>query len=327
MTKIASLLTAVLCLSVCAIALDSHSAVAAPGAGEALEIAPPVVTLSADPGQTLKTQISLRDISSGEVLVTGEVNDFTASGQDGTPKVLTDSDGTNPYSLIKWVSPLPTLDLQPRQIKNLPVTISVPADAAPGGYFGVVRFTATPPELKGQGVALSASLGSLIFIKVNGQAKEQLTITKFSASTTATNSKPSSIFESTPIQFSEQIKNGGNIFEQPAGQVSIKDMFGKLIANVNVNLPPRDILPGTSRTFTEKLDSSVLGSRKLFGLYHAQLKIMYGNNQSATTNLDFWVIPYRLIGGGIIALIIAFFGLRFMLKRYNSHIIKKAQKK
>lgn len=116
--------------------------------GQALEIGPPVMNLSADPGETIKTKISLRDISSTSLIVQGTVNDFVAGGEDGTPKILLEEGETSPYSFKKWVTPLSQLTLKPKQIKDLPITISVPSNASPGGYYGVIRFTATPPELE-----------------------------------------------------------------------------------------------------------------------------------------------------------------------------------
>lgn len=303
------------------------SAVDAPNpneAGQALEISPPVVNLNANPGQTVTAQISLRDISSGPLLVTGQLNDFVASGEDGTPKILMDESEPNPYSLKEWVTPLPQLLLEPRQIETLPVTINVPANAAPGGYYGVVRFTATPPDLEGTGVSLSASLGALILLRVNGDVKEGLAVEEFFA---AKNGTTGSIFESTPITFVERIKNTGNIHEQPAGQVVIKDMFGKTVAAVNVNLPPRNILPQSIRKFEQPLDKSVLGNKQLFGKYTAELRLTYGiNKQTVTSTTSFWVIPYKLIGIAIVVLVGGFIALRVMVRRYNNHIIKKATK-
>src|SRR6266446_2329560 len=101
--------------------------------GQALEIAPPVITLSANPGQTLKLQIQLRDISIGNLIVTNQVNDFVAEGEDGTSKILFEDPGNDPYSMKAWVSPIPQLTMISRQIKQLPVTIVVPANASPGG--------------------------------------------------------------------------------------------------------------------------------------------------------------------------------------------------
>jgi hypothetical protein len=292
--------------------------------GQALEIAPPVLNLSANPGQTIKSQISLRDVSNGKLLVTGQVNDFVASVEDGTPKILLEEGEPNPYSLKAWVSPLPELLLDPRQIENLPVTIKVPANAAPGGYYGVVRFTATPPELKGTGVSLSASLGALILLKVNGAAKEGLAIEEFSINN---GGKAKTVFETTPLTFIQRLKNTGNIHEQPAGQVIVTDMFGKKIAAVNINLPPRNILPQSIRKFEQKLDSSVLGSKKLFGKYTATFTGTYGvNKQTITATKTFWVIPYTLIGVGILVLIGGFLVLRTLIRRYNRHIIKQASK-
>lgn len=313
-----------LCLNTIVPAEFVAAQAAKPGTGQALEIAPPVLTLSGNPGQTVKSEISLRDVSSANLLVTGEVNDFTAGGEDGTPKILLDPGETSPYSMKNWYAPLSRLTLKPRQIQKLPVTIRIPADAAPGGYYSVVRFTATAPELDGTGVSLSASLGALVLMKVNGQAKEGIEVTEFSVSK---DSKKNTLFESTPITFVTRLKNTGTIHEQPAGDIRITDMFGKPVAGVGVNMPPRNILPQSIRKFESPLDKSVLGNKILFGRYTADLKLTYGTNkQTVTSRLTFWVIPYRAIGIGIAAMVIAFFALRFMIRRYNQHIIKQAQK-
>jgi hypothetical protein len=303
--------------------------------GQALEIAPPVVNLTANPGQTIRTELNLRDVSTARLKVESQLNDFIAAGEDGTPKILLDPNEDSPYSLKTWISPLPTLILNPREIKKLPVVIRVPANAAPGGYYGVVRFTASAPELKDTGVSLSASLGTLILVRVNGQAKESLEIESFTVNTVPggtfdnkNEGTPKTLFEATPLQFIQRIKNTGNVHEQPAGQVTIKNMFGKTVAAVNVNLPPRNVLPSSIRKFKQPLDSSVIGTNRFFGKYTAELKVTYGaNKQSVTKTITFWVIPYTLIIIGIIALIVLFFVLRTMIKRYNRAIVRKAQKR
>jgi hypothetical protein len=327
MKKLPVFILAALTVSVSFAATSAHAAPAPATntSGQALEIAPPVINLVGNPGQTLKTQISLRDVSSSKLIVSGQVNDFVASGEDGTPKILLDSSEPNPYSIRSWVSPLSDLTLNPRQIENLPVTIKIPANAAPGGYYGVVRFTATPPELKSTGVSLSASLGALVLLRVNGQAKESLSVEELSINK-AKDGKPGTLFESTPINFVVRLKNTGNVHEQPTGQVAITDMFGKKIANVNVNSATRNILPQSIRKFDEPLDSSIIGNKILFGLYHANLKMTYGaSKQTVTSSMTFWIIPYKLIGIGIAVLVGGFIALRIMVRRYNSHIISKAQ--
>lgn len=290
--------------------------------GQALEIGPPVINLSADPGQTIKTNISIRDISSTNLLVKGQVNDFTADGEDGTPKILLDPNETSPYSLKGWLSALPEMVLKPKEVRELPITISVPSNASPGGYYGIVRFTGTPPELNGTGVSLSASLGSLILLKVNGDATHKLSVAEFSVNH---NGKGGPVFETAPLTFVARLSNTGNIHETPSGLVTITDMFGHQLATLGVNQPPHDVLPGSIRRFETSLDSTNIGNKFLFGKYTAVLTLDYGTNQKVDATITFWVIPYTLITVIIVALIAGFFGIRFLVKRYNRHILSKAR--
>lgn len=296
------------------------------GNGQALEIAPPVIYLNADPGQTVKTQILIRDISSGNLIVTGTVNDFVSGGEDGTPKILLDKDkAASPYSLVSYVAPLPSLLLIPKEIKSMTATINVPKDASPGGHYGVIRFTSTPPTPDGSGVSLAASIGVLVLLTVSGDVKEGLSIQDL---TVSHGGKKGSFFESGPLEFQETLKNTGNVHVQPTGQVSITDMFGKKLAAVNVNLPPGNVLPQSSRSFKQPLDKTVIGNKRLFGRYKATLKVTYGSDKKVVTSvITFWVIPYRLIAAIIIVLIGAFFLLRFLIRRYNRRILGQSQKR
>ncbi|HRJ05973.1 MAG TPA: hypothetical protein PK096_00175 [Candidatus Saccharibacteria bacterium] len=298
---------------------------AAQGSGQALEIAPPVLNVKADPGETITTSIKLRDVSTSPLVVRNQINDFVAAGEDGTPKLLLeDSDQKSPYSLKDWIQPLPQFTLKPRQVNDLKVSISVPANAAPGGYYAVVRFTASPPGLEGSGVSLSASLGTLILLRVNGDIKEDVAIESFTASK---NGETNWLFESPPIEFIERLRNNGSSHEQPTGQVVVSDMFGNKIGAVNVNLNGNNVLPGSIRKFNQTLDSSVIGDRVLFGRYTADLKMTYGTDgQTLTASTSFWVIPYRLIAFAIVLLIIAFVLIRIGLRRYNERVIARSSR-
>lgn len=292
--------------------------------GQALEIAPPVLNLKADPGETIKTTINLRDVSSSALVVRNQINDFVAAGEDGTPKLLLDENAeASPYSLKEWIQPLPEFTLKPREVNQLPVTIRVPANAAPGGYYAVVRFTASPPGLDGSGVSLSASLGTLILMRVNGDAKEAMSIEQFEATK---NNDAKWLFESAPITFLTRVRNNGSSHEQPTGQIAIKDMFGNPVANVNVNLSRNNVLPSSVRRFEPQLDSSVIGNRVLFGRFTADLKLSYGTQgQTVTESTSFWVIPYRLILFVILLIIVVVVIVRIALKRYTERAIARSR--
>lgn len=284
------------------------------GSGQALEIAPPLLNLRADPGETVTANIKIRDIAKEPLIVNGTINDFSSEGESGIPKIDVDQEEPSPYSLINWVAPLAELNLEPGQIKDLPVKINIPADASPGGYYGVVRFTARPGSLDESGVALSASIGALIFLRVNGEAKEGMEIVDLYASK---REKRNWFFDSKPITFTQRIKNTGNVQEQPIGLMTVKDMFGRPIANLSFNSERRNVLPGSIRRFDATLDDSNIGNRLLFGLYTAELTSNYGedNALSTTATVRIFVFPWRMILGVIVALAVVIGGFRVWLKR------------
>jgi len=295
-----------------------------PNAGQALEIAPPIVNLTVNPGQTVQTSIYLRDIAKTNLIVTGQANDFVASGEDGTPKLLLDGDNSSPYSMKNWVTALPSLNLIPQEIKAMTITLQVPKDASPGGHYGVIRFTATPPDLQGTGVSLSASLGALMLVTVTGKIHEAVSIAEFSANQ---NEHTSWFFETPPINLVERLKNDGNIHEEPTGQIIIKDMLGRTFTGINVNSPPHNILPASIRKFEETLDQHAYGKAMMFGRYTADLKLTYGASKTVLTDqISFWVIPYKLILAIIVGAILAFFLFRFLIAGYNRRIVAKAQR-
>ena len=295
------------------------------GAGQGLEISPPVMALTADPGKTVKANILVRNVTSTDLVVTGESNDFVAAGEDGTPKVLLGEDETSPYSIKDWITIPGKVTLVPREIKTMNVAINVPADASPGGHYGVVRFTGTPPSLEGQGVALTASLGSLILLSVSGDITQQLSIEEFSANK---DGQTGTFFESLPINLVERLKNSGNVHERPAGAITIRNMFNKTVATFPYNPQARYVLPDSTRKFEQTLNRELIGDKRLFGKYTATLSVTYGegNDKTADATLTFWIIPWKLILGVIAAIIIGFFLIRFAIRRYNQYVIKRSNK-
>ena len=290
--------------------------------GQGLEISPPVLILTANPGETVRTRVLVRNVTSTDLIVTGETNDFVAAGEDGTPKVLLDESETSPYSIKDWITIPGRVTLVPREIKTMEINIRVPQDASPGGHYGVVRFTGTPPNLEGQGVALTASLGSLILLSVSGDITHNLTVEEFAAQK---DGKNASIFESLPFQLAARIKNDGNVHERPGGAVTITNMFGKTVATFPYNPGARHILPASTRKFEQALDKSIVGNARFFGKYTAKLTVIYGegNQKTTTSTVTFWVIPWKLILAVIGGLVAAFFVIRYAIRRYNRYIISR----
>ena len=284
--------------------------------GQGLEISPPLVELNTDPGKTVTFEIRLRNITQGTLIAKSDVDDFVAQGEEGQPKLLTEANAEpSPYSIKGWARAIPEVRLVSQEVKATTITLDVPADASPGGHYGVVRYTAAPPELEGTGVALSASIGSLVLIKVSGDVKESA---KFEEFFTTQSGKRKSFFEYGPITFVERVKNEGNVHFKPIGTVRITNMFGKEAGVLTINEKGGNVLPASIRKFEQTLNS-----KWMFGRYNAEANIQYaGKNISGS--LSFWVIPYKLIAvvlGGLIALFLA---IRWFLRKYVQRAISKA---
>ena len=299
-----------------------------PGSGQALEISPTLVTLDADPGEELTLQVRLRNVSSEALIVSGEINDFLAGDELGAPRVIMEEDmeefADNPYSIREWIDSVPEILLEPGEIETLTATINVPANASPGGHYGVIRFSGTPPELEDTGVSLAASVGTLVLLTVSGDITEAAEVEEF---TVMKDGETPRLFESQPLQLVQRIRNTGNVHIQVRGQVFIKDMFDRDLAAANVNLSQQNILPDSVRRFEQDIDSSLIGNKRLFGRYTANLELTYGDEQTISDTITFWVIPYRLIGGIILAVIIVSLGIWIMLKRYRRRILKQARRR
>ncbi len=284
--------------------------------GQGLEIAPPSIELNVDPGQTVTFAIRLRNITKDTLVTKASIDDFVAAGEDGRPKLLLDPNAEpSPFSFKPWITSLPGMTLVPQEAKITKVTMEVPKNASPGGHYGVIRFSALPPELEGSGVSLSASLGTLVLVNVSGDVQTKATLADFFV---MQNGDKKSLFENGPVTFVERIKNEGNVHFKPTGTLRVTDMFGNEVQVLSINEKAGNVLPASIRRFEQ-----VLNNKQLLGLYNVEANIQY-NGKSLQNNLSFWVIPYKLVAIGLGVLLLVVIAFVSGLKRYNRYIIAKA---
>lgn len=284
--------------------------------GQGLEISPPLLDLKANPGEEVKTKLQVRNVTQGTLVIKAQFEDFIAGGEDGQPKILLSEGEKSPYSIKDWLNAPSDITLAPGQRQAIDVSIKVPQDASPGGHYGVVRFTGTPPEIENTGVSLSASVGTLILVNVSGNTTQSARIAELF---TSRNGKKGSLFEYGPVGITTRVQNTGNVHFQPKGTVQVKDTFGRTVHLAQFNEDSRNVLPGSIRKFEQTFDKKLL-----FGKYTVQADIVYGSeNQITSAKTTFWVVPYKLIG--IVILGIAL--LILLARSYNRFIISRSNKK
>ncbi len=338
MLKRFSALTLVLCQTMLfVIAPIANAASAATNSGQGIELSPPVIEIKADPGQIVTGEIKLRNITKNDLIAKSKVDDFAAKGEDGQPQILLDETTTTRFSLKTWIQPIANLRLAPQKIETIKFSINVPRNAEPGGHFGVIRFTAQPPELEGTGVALSASIGSLILLNVSGDAKEGASIASFKVAQITTGwekvirgdggldvgLQDGSFFEYGPVRFTTRVKNEGNVQVKPVGTIDVFNIFGMKVASLKMNDPARNVLPESIRKFDTDWKQ-----HWLIGYFKARANLTYGASNKAliSSTVGFWVVPYKLIALIVLGLILLLIVMRSALRRYNRYIIAQARK-
>lgn len=257
-----------------------------------------------------------------EMIVTnrmGSTKRFTLTTEDavGTddptkPIVLLGED-YGPYTLKDFISvEYPEFDLAHGERVRIPVTISLPADADPGGHYGTLlaSIISAPYDQGNPDGAAAASvivsrIGTLFFITNPGDTEPSAELKEFATVGDKT------WFTQGPIAFGIVHENTGQVHLNPYGEIRITNMFGEEVGFVE--LDPWFVLPQSLRT------REVSWNRELLiGRYTAIAQINRGYDDIIDEKvLVFWVLPWKLMSvvfGGLFIILLFF---RFVVTRFE----------
>ena len=277
---------------------DAH-AETAPSMANTIKVTPVRSDIEIPAGTSKVVKVTVRNSSDATVALTAVENDFIAKGEDGTPSIILDSDQYAPtHSLKRFMAPLNDVTLGPNEAKTVDVLITIPKDAHAGGYFGALRFA---PATVGDGgqVNASGSVASLILVTVPGNFVEKLTLTDFAVQQ---NGKAGKYFQN-PNNLSAAFRfaNEGDVQEAPFGNISVKK-GDKVVYSYEFNgEAPRDVvLPDSARRWDVPLKNI-----EAFGHYTIEATLTYGkSNQSVNVTQSFWVVPFIVIIGGLVGILV-----------------------
>ena len=257
---------------------------------QGFQISPPVTDLTLSPGTSSRGVMKVTNLTDQQISLQVSKQNFVAKGDEGEIELV--DNGDPQYSLAPWFTiNQPTVDVPPKSTKEVSYSISVPKDAEPGGRYGSVIFDTIPPKLpSGQsGATVKQRLAGLVFLRIGGDANEQLAINSFKTG--------HSFYEYGPVTFTTLIKNLGNVHEKPSGQIVIKNMLG--FKTATIKLDEKNVIPAAARKLTSSFKRPMM-----FGLYSAELTLHNGTKQTLTAKTSFTVIPYKVIGFTLLALIV-----------------------
>jgi hypothetical protein len=261
------------------------------------------------PGQTVIEEITVTNrISDGRTFQL-EVEDVVGS-KDASRSVELVEGGKGPYSVLDYISfPKDSFTLALGERARIPVTISIPPDAEPGGYYGSVLVstirTSGSTDDQAPRSPIIARVGSLFFVTVagdvvrSGETKSVETITD------------TWWYEAGPVDLGILYENTGSIHLNPYGELSIKNMFGEEVGFIE--LEPWFVLPQSLRLREISWDREFL-----LGRYTVTAKINRGYDDVVDeVTTAFWVLPWKIVGGVFFVLFIIIFSIRAFFRTFE----------
>lgn len=269
-----------------------------------ISVTPTILEMFAVPGQVWSSSIKVINQNADPLTVYADTANFAPQGERGhgsfrpVPDAATDN-----TTLAEWmdVSPDPYI-IPPEGSVNVPVSIRVPEDAAPGGHYAAVMIGTRPPDGGSMQVGTAQIISSLFFVRIAGDVVEKGQIRSF---------RPLSQFVQTPnVDFSLRFENTGNVHLQPQGEIIITNMWGRERGIIPINQKTHfgNVLPQSVREFQFTWSGEPAFTD--VGRYEATVALGYGTDQRTflTKRTHFWVVPVRplLILLGSLTLIIVF---------------------
>lgn len=262
---------------------------------------PPRLEINVNPGQVITKEIKIRNESRTEKVISTTTKDFIVTDDLGTPlQIEAADDSSNRWAASSWIQVSPSqIRLKPGETKSLILTVITPENALAGGHYAVVLHTpAKDISLTQTGATIETNVGTLVYITVAGDIKENAIIKNFTAP---------KFSEYGPVNFKTIITNLSDIHITPSGSINVYNLFG--LKSAQIKLDNTNIFPNTSREFVNTFNKKIL-----FGRYKAQINAVYGTNgQLLTATIFFWVIPYKLIA--LIVVIVVLVILLLKLKK------------
>lgn len=296
--------------------------------GSGLSITPTKFEYVIERGKAELASIQVKNVSDKPILARVYLNDFEQDGTTGNPKLITDSSQEQSASSIRdfIATDLEDVTVQPGDTAVFDVPIQIPEDAAPGAYYGAIRFQSAPvgsDEVEGDKppqVSLNASVATLILVEVPGDITERIEVSSISAY--LNEKQKGSLFTKKPTKVGIEINNLGNGFSKPFGNVTVSGPWGSgeiLNYELNDSSPRGNVLPNSKRLFLEDMNGV-----KWPGRYTITGNISHGRGgEILTAKASFWYIPSWLIILVVVLILALMAGTYFLYRKYVSKSWRK----
>jgi hypothetical protein len=344
----AAVLVSIFAVSLFATSHPAHAASAKP---LNLITSPLPINLVAQPGTTVETDLKVKQNGGDTEQLKVGLMKFAAFGDEGKPKLLDRAAGDDYFDWVKFDK---TSFAAPNNVwQVVKMTVTVPKTAAFGYYYAVVFSREGDDTRQQTGNTNSINGGSAVLVLLDAKvpgAKRQVSLDSFTSD--------HGVYEFLPATFSVKLRNTGNVHVVPHGNIFI--LKGKTqIAAINLNDEQGNILPSSKRTYPVdwndgfphfeqvvedgkvKLDGNNKAVMKLvwsnggtgskdvrphlrMGRYTAHLFAVYDDGAKdvpVEAEVSFWVIPWRLLAGALLAIVLVGAGVYSITRGAGSRFV------
>jgi len=278
-------------------------------------VGPGKVEVWLSPGESVTKEIMVTNRIGKKMTFNVDVEDFKGSYDVDQPVVLMGGE-KGPYSLKDYIKMNTSeFDLENAQRITIPVTISVPASAEPGGRYGAVLVSTKATDASKSAANVVSRIGTLFYVRIKGDVIEKASVTDFK---TVDGKK---LFSKGPVPMQILVKNEGSVHSTPSGRIEITNMTGKMVGVVK--LDPWFVLPASLKVREASWEPTGLA----FGKYTAKAIIDLGyGDKTDTKTTTFWVIPWGSILTIIVIIIVLVLLITWLVKNFKFVSKKKSKK-
>lgn len=283
--------------------------------GTFLEITPVRYDVTVDKGQSKTYDVSITNRHIAPITVKPSFENIVSTNDDGGTAAAT---GPVPWNLSQYVSyNNAQFTLAPRETRKVPVTVTIPENASPGGYYGWLRFTPTqrtdlPP------VAIQGDISALFLVRVPGPAQEGGSIQDFQLNRDD-GAKTNWLFFGTDGYFLTRVHNNGNVHFSTAPHVVAQNQFGKTVLDSTAQA--QNVFPDGERKFESNWD------KVSTGYYTAKVTTVIPGQGDTAREISFLVITPRVaIAAAIVFVLLTIVIIRWWRKRRKQRPRSRAKK-
>lgn len=281
-------------------------------------LGPGKTELFMNPGETYTKELMVTNRLGRTMEFNVIIEDFKGSkNPEEAVNLLGDVRGQ--FSLRDYIRPeITKFTLKHNERIILPTVVAIPAGSEPGGLYASVLVVTNPPEGEliendnNGKTKLISRLGTLFFVRVKGDAKEEGALKNFRV-------KDNKIFfEKAPVSMELLFENTGSVHLMPYGSIEIKNILGQKIDEINVD--PWFIMPDSLRERTVEW----AGKKMLFGKYTADLVVNRGYEDILDKKtISFWIIPWKIALAILFLLFLLISLFRWVGRQFHFEVKRK----